>query len=301
MTNWHPGMRESATFDLNTIHEIQRAANESMYRIRGFGAKRHLPGFDDLVFLGASMSRYPLEGYREKCATEVLLGTRFAKKPILNAYGSLAILKGAISSADASAWLNEKYPNVRIDAIGQTIEIYKDVGRPNEVTTRFGLASLSGRHAIGHTRMATESAVTVAGSHPFSTGLDQCLVHNGSLSNHNRLRLWLQRQGIIFQTDNDSEVAAGYLAYQLKSGLTLKQSLEKALEELDGFYTFCIGTADGFAVLRDPIACKPAVLAETDDWVAMGSEYRALAMLPGIENARVWEPEPATVYAWSHT
>ncbi len=219
----------------------------------------------------------------------------------LHAHGSQAILKGAISSNDASAWLNENYPNVRIDSIGQYIEIYKDVGRPNEVTKRFGLASLSGRHAIGHTRMATESAVTVAGSHPFSTGLDQCLVHNGSLSNHNRLRLWLQRQGITFQTDNDSEVAAGYLAYQLKSGLTLKQSLEKALEDLDGFYTFCIGTADGFAVLRDPIACKPAVLAETDDWVAMGSEYRALAMLPGIENARVWEPEPATVYAWSHT
>ena len=219
----------------------------------------------------------------------------------VNAHGSQAILKGAISAGDASAWLNENYPNVRIDSIGQYIEIYKDVGRPNEVTARFNLASLSGRHAIGHTRMATESAVTVAGSHPFSTGFDQCLVHNGSLSNHNRLRLWLQRQGIIFQTDNDSEVAAGYLAYQLKSGLTLKQSLEKALEDLDGFYTFCIGTADGFAVLRDPIACKPAVLAETDDWVAMGSEYRALAMLPGIENARVWEPEPATVYAWSHS
>ena len=219
----------------------------------------------------------------------------------LNAYGSHAILKGAISAGEASAWLNENHPNVRIDAIGRYIEIYKDVGRPDEVTTRFGLASLSGRHAIGHTRMATESAVTVAGSHPFSTGLDQCLVHNGSLSNHNRMRLWLQRQGITFQTDNDSEVAAGYLAYQLKSGLTLKQSLEKALEDLDGFYTFCIGTADGFAVLRDAIACKPAVLAETDDWVAMGSEYRALAMLPGIEHARVWEPEPATVYAWSHT
>src|SRR5271155_148428 len=76
------GLRESATFDRNVIHEIQRAAETGIYHIRGWGAKRSLPHFDDLVFLGASMSRYPLEGYREKCSTDVVLGTRFAKKPI---------------------------------------------------------------------------------------------------------------------------------------------------------------------------------------------------------------------------
>jgi amidophosphoribosyltransferase len=146
--------------------------------------------------------------------------------------------------------------------------------------------------------MATESRVTTEGSHPFSTGLDLCLVHNGSLSNHNRLRERLRRDGIEFQTENDTEVAAGYLTWRMREGASLQEALEGALSDLDGFYTFLVGTADGFAVLRDPIACKPAVLAETDDWVAMSSEYRAIAVLPGAADARLWEPEPSVVYAW---
>ena len=93
-------------------------------------------------------------------------------------------------------------------------------------------------------------------------------------------------------------MAAGYVAWRLREGDTLERALERCLDDLDGFYTFAVGTADGFAVLRDPIACKPAVMAETDDWVAMASEYRALAVLPGADDARVWEPEPATVYHW---
>ncbi|WP_459251399.1 class II glutamine amidotransferase domain-containing protein [Methylophaga sp.] len=157
---------------------------------------------------------------------------------------------------------------------------------------------MQGSHIIGHTRMATESAVTMAGSHPFSTGMDLCLVHNGSLSNHNRMRQELKRNGIHFDTENDTEVAAGYLTYRLQQGDSLHQALENALKELDGFYTFTIGTKDGFAVVRDPVACKPAVIAETDDYVAMASEYQALTTLPGIENAKVWEPEPSTIYVW---
>ena len=140
--------------------------------------------------------------------------------------------------------------------------------------------------------------MTTEHSHPFSTGLDLCLVHNGSLSNHNRLRRRLRAEGIEFETDNDSEVAAGYLTWRLREGASLEQALEGCLEDLDGFYTFAVGTIDGFAVLRDPIACKPAVMAETDDWVAMASEYRAIAVLPGAETARTWEPEPGRVYSW---
>jgi amidophosphoribosyltransferase len=140
--------------------------------------------------------------------------------------------------------------------------------------------------------------VTTEGSHPFSTGLDLCLVHNGSLSNHNRLREKLRREGIEFQTKNDTEVAAGYLAWRLREGASLEEALEGCLADLDGFYTFLVGTADGFAVLRDPIACKPAVLAETDDWVAMGSEWRAISVLPGASEAQAWEPAPGVVYAW---
>ncbi len=183
-------------------------------------------------------------------------------------------------------------------SVGHHIEIYKEVGLPSEVANFFKLREAQGSHAIGHTRMATESAVTTAGSHPFSTGSDLCLVHNGSLSNHNRLRRKLAKDGAIFRTENDSEVAAQYLDVQMQHGLSLEEALFAALKDLDGFFTFTIGTSDGFAVLRDPIACKPAVMAETKDWVAMSSEYRALAKLPGVETARVWEPEPATVYVW---
>jgi amidophosphoribosyltransferase len=126
-----------------------------------------------------------------------------------------------------------------------------------------------------------------------------CLVHNGSLSNHNRLREWLRRRGHEFETDNDSEVAARYFAHRLGEGASLAEALEAGLTDLDGFYTFTMGTRDGFAVLRDGIACKPAVLAETDDWVAMASEFRSLANLPGVDKAKIWEPAPAVVYTWN--
>lgn len=200
--------------------------------------------------------------------------------------------------AGVRRFLHEALPEIAVVSAGRHIEIYKEVGLPAEVAERFALRSMQGSHLIGHTRMATESAVTTAGSHPFSTGSDLCLVHNGSLSNHNRLRRKLARLGAVFHTENDTEVAAQFFDVQLRQGATLEQALRRALTELDGFYTFTIGTSDGFAVLRDPIACKPAVLAETEDWVAMASEYRAIARLPGVEHARLWEPEPATVYVW---
>jgi methylamine---glutamate N-methyltransferase subunit A len=160
------------------------------------------------------------------------------------------------------------------------------------------LAEMAGTHAIGHTRMATESAVTIAGAHPFSTGPDQCLVHNGSLSNHNAVRRMLRRQHFEFDTENDTEVAAGYLSWRLSQGARLDEALNAALIDLDGFYTFVVGTRSGFGVLRDPVACKPAVMAETDDYVAFGTEYRALVDLPGIEQAAIFEPEPQRVYFW---
>ncbi|KPX47203.1 glutamine amidotransferase family protein [Pseudomonas syringae pv. tagetis] len=211
---------------------------------------------------------------------------------------SAVVLKVQADEGPVRAVLTELAPTVRIMSAGQSIEILKGMGLPREISARFGLASMKGSHIIGHTRMATESAVTMEGSHPFSTGSDLCLVHNGSLSNHFRLRQNLRREGIHFETDNDTEVAAGYLAWRLQQGDTLEQALDKSLEDLDGFFTFAIGTRNGFAVIRDPIACKPAILAETDDYVAMASEYQALSSLPGIENAKVWEPAPATMYIW---
>jgi methylamine---glutamate N-methyltransferase subunit A len=186
----------------------------------------------------------------------------------------------------------------KVIGAGARMELYKEVGRPDAVARRFHLAEMAGTHAVAHTRMATESAVSTSGAHPFSTGRDQCLVHNGSLSNHNSLRRALKQAGLQFETENDTEVAASYLTWRMREGDSLGDALRHSLQDLDGFYTFVVATEDGFGVLRDPIACKPAILAETDDYVAFGSEYRALSGLPGIENAKVWEPEPATVYFW---
>ncbi|THH38160.1 glutamine amidotransferase [Aliishimia ponticola] len=198
--------------------------------------------------------------------------------------------------AAAIAWLEAR--GLRIMGSGQSMEIYKEVGLPKDVAARFGLRDMGGSHGIGHTRMATESAVTTLGAHPFSTADDQCLVHNGSLSNHNQMRRKLAHKGVFTRSENDTEVGAAYISSRVADGDTLGEALEGTLKDLDGFFTFVAGTKDGFGVVRDPIACKPAVMAETDDYVAFASEYRAFADLPGIEAARIWEPEPATVYFW---
>jgi len=220
-------------------------------------------------------------------------GERWPEDAEVRASHAVVVLDDA-----AAERLRAERPDLRVMSAGQRIEIYKEAGDPRAFVQRFGLAEMSGSHGLAHTRMATESRVTTEGAHPFSTGQDLCLVHNGSLSNHNQLRRRLRREGIAFQTENDTEVAAGYLEWRLREGDTLPVALEACLDDLDGFYTFAVGTAEGFAVLRDPIACKPAVLAETEDWVAMASEYRAIAVLPGAEDAVVWEPEPAHVYSW---
>jgi glutamate synthase domain-containing protein 1 len=237
----------------------------------------------------------PLQDWQALC-TE--LRNAFGGSPEATVRSSHAVVVIEAEAGEAEAWVRRAHPELRVMSAGRVIEIYKETGRPEQFVEQFALTDFRGSHGLGHTRMATESRVTTEGSHPFSTGLDLCLVHNGSLSNHNRLRENLRREGIEFQTENDTEVAAGYLSWRLREGASLEQALEGCLEDLDGFYTFLVGTADGFAVLRDPIACKPAVLAETDEWVAMGSEWRAIAVRPGAAGARAWEPVPGVVYAW---
>ena len=221
-------------------------------------------------------------------------------KPVLMLVkSSHAVLEVPIDQIGAArSALAHLRPGVKVMSAGDSIEIFKEVGLPRDVAARFGVSKMRGTHGIGHTRMATESAVTTMGAHPFSTGSDQCLVHNGSLSNHNGVRRELKRQGMTFETENDTEVGAAFISHKLQTGETLGKALEATLTDLDGFFTFVVGTRNGLGVVRDPIACKPAVMAETDQYVAFGSEYRALVNLPGIETARVWEPEPATVYFW---
>lgn len=226
-------------------------------------------------------------------ALEAALGARVSMK-VVDTHAVLTLPEG--TEAEARAFLKEK--GIRVMGAGSSMEIFKETGLPKDVAERFGIRAMGGSHGIGHTRMATESAVTTMGAHPFSTGDDQCLVHNGSLSNHNQMRRVLTQKGFAPETENDTEVAACYISSRLAEGANLGTALEGTLKDLDGFFTFVVGTKNGFGVVRDPIACKPAVMAETEDYVAFGSEYRAFARLPGIDTARVWEPEPATVYFW---
>jgi amidophosphoribosyltransferase len=214
-------------------------------------------------------------------------------------HARLTIPIAETSPEAVGAWLRAHHPHVRILSMGHSLEIYKDVGAPDEVARRYGFATFAGSHIIAHTRMATESAVSADRAHPFTAGHDFCLVHNGSLSNPHEVRRALAAHGIRFETDNDTEAACRFLEWRLREGASLEQALQTAFERLDGFFTFLIGTPDRLALIRDPFGCKPAVVAETEDYVAIASEFRALAHLPHIEEAHVFEPVPEEMYVWT--
>lgn len=215
-----------------------------------------------------------------------------------DANGNHAVLTVGVAPERLRHWLAEHYPGLFVLSTGRAIDLYKDVGKPGEVAARYGFAGLQGSHVVGHTRMATESAVTPDRAHPFTAGEDFCLVHNGSLSNPNGVRRMLEPHGIRFETDNDTEAACRFLEWRLREGDDLETALQKGFETLDGFFTFLMGTPDKLALIRDPFACKPAVVAETDDYVAIASEFRSLAHLPDIRHAHVFEPAPEEMYVW---
>ncbi|WP_193046738.1 class II glutamine amidotransferase domain-containing protein [Mycolicibacterium baixiangningiae] len=191
------------------------------------------------------------------------------------------------------------FPGALVAGFGDDLAVLKGVGEPRLLAEAWGLASAQGWQGVGHTRMATESAVTPSGAHPYAVGPDQCLVHNGSFANHATIRRQLRAAGVEFDSENDTEVGARFVATQLAAGRDVETALKELCATFDGFYTLLVSNRDSFAVVRDAIACKPAVIAETADWVAMASEYRALSGLPGVENAAIWEPEPEVVYAWT--
>jgi glutamate synthase domain-containing protein 1 len=213
--------------------------------------------------------------------------------------GDTTLVSAAVGTDLLVKAVSETLPGATIIGRGEHVAVMKSVGHPMEIAAEHGLEAMAGSQGLSHTRMATESAVTAGGSHPFSVADDLCLVHNGSFSNHATVRRELKREGVVFDSENDTEVGARYVASRLKQGDTLEEALVNLGKVLDGFYTLVVTTAGSMAVVRDPIACKPAIIAETDDYVAMASEYRALAGLPGINNARIFEPEPGKVYTWS--
>jgi len=224
--------------------------------------------------------------------------SKFLKKITLKTFSDHVVLETDEKPKKVLEILDSKLKEVSLVGYGKSINIFKQTGNPKDVVRKFKLSSFSGTHAIGHTRMATESAITTQGSHPYSTSEDECLVHNGSLSNHNNIRRSLKKEGQKFNSENDTEVAAGYISNQISKGENLEETLKNSLKDLDGFYTFIAGTKDGFALLRDEIACKPAVVAETKDYVAVASEFQCMAHLPNVNTAKIFEPKPGIVYHW---
>ncbi len=213
--------------------------------------------------------------------------------------GPVALVNAAVDPDALVAAVRAAVPEGLIVGYGIDLAVLKGVGHPRTLAESFGLAAAQGWQGVGHTRMATESAVDAAGSHPYAVGPDQCLVHNGSFANHATIRRRLKARGIAFESENDTEVGARFVATALADGFDIETALKQLCAEFDGFYTLLVSNHDSFAVVRDAIACKPAVIAETDGWVAMASEYRALTGLPGIASARLYEPEPERIYAWS--
>ena len=213
--------------------------------------------------------------------------------------GAHAVLITSIDAQVIKNFLLAAHPQLVVLSVGSSIDLYKDIGTPAQIAERYQFGALTGSHAVGHTRMATESAVTPAHAHPFTAGRDFCVVHNGSLSNPHKVRRKLEPLGIHFETDNDTEAACRFLEWRMREGDDINAAIEQGFEELDGFFTFLIGTGDGLALVRDPFACKPAIVAETDDYVAIASEFRSLSHLPGVKHARLFEPQPRTIYRWS--
>jgi len=210
-----------------------------------------------------------------------------------------AVLASPAAETAFLAALRRIAPQVTVPGYGRSMVVVKDVGAPAAICARYGIPGWGGYQGIGHTRMATESAVTTAHSHPFAPAADLALVHNGSFSNYATIRRRLARNNVHCDTDNDSEVAARLIAARMAEGADLEEGLRTVLREMDGFFTLLVTTRTQFAVVRDSFACKPAVIAETPGYVAMASEYHALAGLPGITGARVFEPMPEEIHVWS--
>jgi len=231
-------------------------------------------------------------------ALEERIERHFGEAPSLVSVDNHAQLTSAIDPQRLRAWLAETEPSVVVSSVGSKLELFKDQGNPRAIARKYRVSELTGTHAIGHTRMATESAVSPAHAHPFTAGEDFALVHNGSLSNPHMLRRKLEALGMHFDTDNDSEAVCRYLEWRMSQGDDLDAAIAHGFRELDGFYTLLIATADRMTLVRDPVACKPAVVAESSAYVAVASEFRSLASLPGIEHARIFEPLPEQVYSW---
>jgi glutamate synthase domain-containing protein 1 len=163
-------------------------------------------------------------------------------------------------------------------SLGEHLELVKQVGAPGGLNATYGVAQMRGTHGIGHTRLSTESKVDLSHSQPFwAHGVaDIATVHNGHITNYDRLRRIYEQQGVRFFTENDSEVIGIYLAEQMSRGRSLEEAVANSLDDLDGSFTYLVATPDQIGYARDPFALKPLVTVETPTYVAMANEEIAI-------------------------
>lgn len=194
----------------------------------------------------------------------------------------------------------EDIPGCEVISLGHSLEIVKDLGDAETVSSQYGLGSFRGTHAIGHVRMATESDVDIASAHPYWAYPfgDVAVVHNGQLTNYHQWRRRLEQLGHRFQSDCDSEIIAVYIAEQLHNGVPLESAIKGSLSDFDGVFTYVVVTKDALGFAKDVMAAKPLVLFESDDLVALGSEEVAIRALIDHE-IDTYDPYEGEVKVWT--
>jgi glutamate synthase domain-containing protein 1 len=195
--------------------------------------------------------------------------------------------------------LVEDVSGAEVLSLGHSLEIVKDIGDAETVSTQYALDGFQGTHAIGHVRMATESDVDISGAHPYWAYpfSDVAVVHNGQLTNYFQWKRRLERSGHRFQSECDSEIIAVYLAEKMSDGATLEDAMRASLEELDGVFTYIAVTEDALGVAKDAMAAKPLVLYEGDDMVALASEEIAIRAVIDRE-IDTYDPFEGEVLVW---
>jgi len=193
-----------------------------------------------------------------------------------------SLLRLQVAKADPTALataIEDIAPDVEVVSMGRRLEIVKQVGAPQSLDRDFGIGKMLGSHALGHTRLSTESRVDLSHSQPFwAHGVpDLAIVHNGHITNYHQLRRRYEQEGVRFYTENDSEIIGVYLARKLRGGASLDEALRDSVRELDGSFSYLAATADAFGFARDPFCLKPLIVAETDGVVAVANEEIALA------------------------
>jgi glutamate synthase domain-containing protein 1 len=224
--------------------------------------------------------------------------------PVINHQATDAFLRlemdGTIDPVELEETLLRCHPELEVVSLGHSLEIVKQVGSPAGLEKAYGISKRQGSHAIGHTRMSTESRVDLSHSQPFwAHGVpDVATVHNGHITNYHKLRRQYEQRGYRFYTENDSEVIGVYLRDRLATGLSLADALRSSLDDFDGSFSYLVASSDSLAFVKDRFGFKPLMVAETEDFVAIATEEIALRKALG-RNFVALEPPPGTFRMWS--